>query len=144
MYVLVVFPSGAVTVTFIAFVPTCKFLYGPLTEYFAPGACTFAYTDTDVTLFGTVTLYFVVPALNPVKSFGVIPKFDSFALLDAVLVVVLPLLLLEFPLFPEFPLLKFTVFALKLTFSPLCVESGFCGVIVTAVPLPSSCYIYSS
>ncbi len=140
----VVLPSGAVTVTVILFVPTCRLLYAPLTEYFAPCACTFAYTCTDVTLFGTVALYVVVLDLNPVKSFGVIPKFDSFALFDAVVVEVLPLLLLVLPLFPEFPLLKLTVFALKFTFPPLWVESGFCGVIVTVVPLPSSCYIYSS
>ena len=87
VYVFVV-PSSAVTTTFNAFSPYAS-VWLPVPNTVAAESCAVAYTSTLSTSSGTVTLYVVVPGVNPEKSFGLIPKLLKFALLDFCSVVVL-------------------------------------------------------
>ena len=128
VYVFVV-PSSAVTTTFKAFAPFWS-VFVPVPDIVAPESCAVAYTSTLSTSSGTVTLYVVVPGLNPEKSFGLIPRLLKFALLDSFDVVDVPDVLpldvepvLEELLDDELPLLE----------APIEIEAP-AGLTTTSVP----------
>jgi len=81
--VFVVFPSSAVTVILNVFCPSFN-VFAPAPVIFCPSCPLLAYISIFSVSYGTSVLYVNVFALNPEKSFGLIPKFESVATFDFV------------------------------------------------------------